>query len=142
MTFPSTIPIKSVGATASDYDQYREAWQTVSDLYKGGAILRDAVQKRGLYLLRKPKEPAEVFQTRQQRFSYTNLLGNILGWYVAALFKTPAQLVKKIAGATGDAADKIPQPIQDFCTAFEKDADRAGTTYADFWRLVFESLVL
>jgi len=142
MNFPSFVSVKQIAATASDYDQQADAWTTASDLNQGGAVLRDAVIKRNKYLLQKPKEPAEVFRTRQQRFSYTNLMGNITGWYVSALFKLAPQLVKKKAGATGDAALAIPADASEFCTAFEKDADRGGTTYVDFWRKVHEGLLL
>jgi hypothetical protein len=142
MDFPSSLPIKSIGATASEYNRYAEAWQTAADLYEGGSVLKDKVVRRGQYLLKKPKEQEEVYATRQLRFSYTNLLGNIIGWYGAALFKTPAQIVKKRDGAEGDAALKVPADVETFCAAFEKDADRAGTSYVDFWRKAFESLVL
>ncbi len=151
MQFPSTIPIKTISATASEYDQYKDAWVTFSDLYQGGAILRDKVVRLAQYLLKKPKELSEVFATRQLRFSYTNLLGNILGWYGAALFKTPAQLVKKDSHAPTPKPDaegaaptepELPADADAFCTQFEKDSDHAGTTYPDFWRKVWESCAL
>jgi len=157
MEFPSTLAVKTLSVTASEYDQFNDAYRTFADLSAGGAVLKAAVLKRNLYLLKKPKEVAEVFSTRQQRFSYTNLLGNILGWYGAALFKIPATIVKKKPGVVATAAPAAPgapadpaadpalqlQPeATDFCAKFEKDADRAGTGYTDFWRKVFECLVL
>lgn len=141
-TFPPQLPVKDLARCSSEHKRYAEAWQTFADLNEGGAVLRNAVVNAGKYLLQKPKEPSEVFRVRQQRFSYANLMGNITGWYGAALFKTPAQIVKKTEGAEGDAASRIPKDAEDFCKAFEKDADHAGTTYADFWRKVFEGLVL
>lgn len=145
-SFPSSIPVKDLARTASEYDQYSDAWITVSDLSKGGSVLKDAVVKGSKYLVRKPKEPTEVFQTRQSKTSYTNLLGNITGWYGAALFKTPAQIIKKpaVAPAAGgtEVQPKLPADTEAFCDAFEADCDRAGTAYVDFWRKVFESLIL
>jgi hypothetical protein len=148
MTFPSSIPIAKIDAKASTYIQYSLAYSTFADLFQGGSVLRDAVIKLGIYLLQKPKELAEVFRTRQQRFSYTNLLGNIVGWYVSALFKEPPQILQKLAALAGAVIQAgtpvrpIPQDALDFCAAFEKDCDHAGTAYLDFWRKVFESAVL
>jgi hypothetical protein len=153
--FPSSIEVKKIDCKASTYNQYSVAYQTFADLFQGGSVLQDAVVNRARYLLQKPKEVRDVFKTRQQRFSYTNLLGNIIGWYGAALFKEPAQIIKKLAGvvaaikgalvgtaATPTAPPAIPKESSDFCEAFEKDSDHAGTTFADFWRKVFESAVL
>jgi hypothetical protein len=182
MTFPSKIEIKKIDAKASTYCKFAVAYTTFAHLYEGGALLQEAVIKLSLYLLQKPKEVAEVFKTRQERFIYTNLLGNIIGWYGAALFKTPAQIVKKLASATqmqpvvkappapvapppptpkpGEPTPppppakapplavaavtppELPKEAQDFCTAFEKDADHAGTAYVDFWRKVWETIAL
>jgi len=141
-TFSPTVKVSAINAKASDYDLFSDAWTTFADLSQGGALLREAVIKRGQYLWKKPKELAEVFATRQSRFSYTNLLGNIIGWYMAALFKLAPQLVLKVAGKEGDEATKIPQDAADFCAQFEKDADRAGCGFADFFPQVFESLAL
>jgi len=141
-TFPPTIPIKSLKETASDYNQYAETYRTVADLYQGGSVLRDKVIKSGYYLLQKPKEASEVFRTRQQGFTYTNLLSNVIGWYGSALYKVPAQIVKTRKGVDGDGAAKIPAEAEAFCNAIEKDCDRAGTAFVDFWRKAFDSLML
>jgi len=156
MNLPRLIQVKKIDAKASTYNQYSVAYATFADLFQGGSVLQDAVVNRARYLLQKPKEVAEVFKTRQQRFSYTNLLGNIIGWYGAALFKEPAQIIKKLLATIGATvkgalvgtaptpitAPPIPKEASDFCEAFEKDADHAGTSFADIWRKVFESAVL
>jgi len=142
MTFPPSLSIKDLKTTASDYNQYAETYRTVSDLYQGGSVLRDKVIKSGYYLLQKPKEVSEVFRTRQQRFTYTNLLSNIVGWFGAALFKVPAQIVKTTENAQPGTVPKIPSDATTFCEALEKDCDRAGTSFVDFWRKPFESLIL
>ena len=125
-----------------EYTGLKEAYQQINTLYKGGVMMREAVIRSGQFLIKNAKELAEVYATRQLRFSYTNLLGNIVGWYISAMFKQPAQLVKRIDGAEGQEALNVPQDVQDFCEAFEKDCDRAGCSFNEFMRDVTESVLL
>jgi hypothetical protein len=144
--FPQSAKVSELARTASEYDQFLAAWTTFSELYKGGAVLLDAVTKRGQYLRKKPKELSEVYSTRQLGFSYTNLLGNIVGWYGAALFKQPPQLIKRLENAKpavdGKPAAALPDDVTDFCAGFEADCDNGGTTFIDFSRGIFEFLML
>jgi hypothetical protein len=137
--FPSTVKVTKLNAQQPEYASLRGAYDDFSTLYEGGKAIRDRVTQ---FLRKRPKELSDVYTVRQQNFSYTNLLGNIVGWYEAALFKQAPQIVKKQAGATGDAALKIPGEVETFCAGFEKDCDQGGTSFVDFWPQVLESLLL
>lgn len=142
MDFPQSVPTKVLDKEHPEFSFYRESWDQISTLYQGGVAMREAVVRSGQFLAKNTKELPEVYATRQLRFSYTNLLGNIVGWYISAMFKQPAQLVKKRAGVDGDAAAQLPTEVETFCQAFENDCDRAGCMFTDFTRDVLESLVL
>jgi hypothetical protein len=137
--FPSTVKVTKLNAQQPEYASLRGAYDDFSTLYEGGKAIRDRVTQ---FLRKRPKELSDVYTVRQQNFSYTNLLGNIVGWYEAAVFKQAPQIVKKQAGAKGDAALKIPGEVETFCAAFEKDCDQGGTSFVDFWPQVLESLLL
>lgn len=140
--FPQSASVKKLSQEHPDYTFYKEVWEHISVLYEGGARIRESVLRGGQFLVKNPKELPEVFNVRQQRFSYTNLLGNVIGWYISELFKQPPQLVKKKAGSEGDAALKLPTEIEDFAEAFEKDCDRAGKSFNDFMHDVAEAALL
>lgn len=140
MNLPSTAPTKLLNAYHPEYSQWGQVWDDFSKLYQGGKVILNVVTR---FLRKMPKELPEVYMARQLNFSYTNLLGNILGWYGAALFKTPPQIVKRVAGIEGEESlAKIPTEVADFCEAFEQDADRGGCSFVDFWRQVAASMLL
>lgn len=139
--FPQFAPVNKLNLQHPDYAFFHETWELIGTLYEGGTRMREAVN-HGQFLVKNPKELPEVFSVRQQRFSYTNLLGNVIGWYMSALFKQPPQLTKKQAGVEGDTALKIPAPVADFCAAFEKDCDRGGVSFNDFCKAAAEAATL
>ena len=139
MTFPATAPVKQLAARHPEFDQRADSYDDFATLYEGGRSIKDRVTQ---FLRKRPKELADVYTVRQQNFSYTNLLGNIVGWYGSALFKSAPQIVKKVAGKTGDAANAIPADVDAFCSAFEANCDGAGGSYVDFWPQVLESMLL
>jgi hypothetical protein len=142
MQFPASAAVKKLDQEHPEYSFFKDTYQKIGLLYQGGTALAEAVIHSGLFLLQAPKEMPEVYAIRQLRFSYTNLLGNIIGWYTAALFKEPPQLTKKVDGVQGEAALAIPKPAAEFCTAFENDCDRAGTSLIDFMAEIAETCLL
>lgn len=142
MSFPQQAPVKKLDSQHPEFTFYQEAWQQIATLYQGGIAMKQAVVRGGQFLVKNTKELPEVFSTRQQWFSYTNLLGNVIGWYMSALFKQPPQYVLKQSGVEGEAALEAPQDVADFAETFEKDCDRSGTSLTDFWRKVLECALL
>ena len=59
-------------------------WRRYRDLYAGGEQFRLNAAE---YLLRRQKEPLEVYQERLARVFYENYLGSIVDWYAATLVR-------------------------------------------------------
>src|SRR5436305_8921534 len=115
--FPQTALVKQLNQQHPDYALYAHAWQQIATLYQGGVVMRQAVLG-GQFLQKGAKELPEVFASRQECASYTNLLGNVIGWYLTALFKQPPQYVKRVTDAEGEEATVLPGDAADFCEAF------------------------
>ena len=62
-------------------------WRRYRDLYAGGEQFRLNAAE---YLLRRQKEPLEVYQERLARVFYENYLGSIVDWYTATLVQAGA----------------------------------------------------
>ena len=95
-------------------------WQRHLDLYVGGEQLRRAA---GLYLVRRQKEPNDVYQERLSRVFYENYLGSIVDWYAATLFRTQPAI--SLGGMT------------EFYSEFLRDCDLGGRSFLEFCRAAF-----
>jgi len=123
--FPSTVKASVLDAKHPDWTSNAGTWETVSLLCEGGAHLKS---KAGLFLIRRPKEPNEVYEARLQMFTYQNILGTIAGWYESALFRRDPE---------------IDLPAEDaFLKGFLENCDRQGTTFVDLFRRVFRYMLL
>lgn len=127
MDFPPQVPVKVLDAQGPDASKFAAQWESIRILRAGAQDLKDAVQQ---FLVKRPKELTEVYLARSGRITYSPVLGNILGWYRSAMFKDSVQFAKS---QSTDAT---------FTDAFERDCDRAGTSYVDFLGQVLEHLVL
>ena len=104
----------------------KETWQRHQDFYAGGDQLR---RNAALYLVRRQKEPNEVYQERLSRVFYENYLGSIVDWYAATLFRSEPAIQ---LGAPGE-----------FYLEFLGDCDLGGRSFVEFCRRAFlEALVL
>jgi hypothetical protein len=106
-----------------EHPQYvlrKHVWRRYRDLYAGGEQLRFNAQH---YLVRRQREPGDVYAERLTRVFYENYIGSIVDWYAATLFRTEPTLT--FAGSDG------------FYASFVGDVDRKGTELSDFWRRQF-----
>lgn len=132
-TLATTLPTKQLDAKHPYYTANAPAWDDHELLYIGGQALK---AKADHFLVKRPKELAEVYAARVQRFQYQNILGTAIGWYQAAMFKTDPDIhIKK-----GEA--DVEEVTGEFYARFCSDCDRAGTTYVDFARRMFLSMLL
>src|SRR5438105_15892553 len=67
-----------------DYASKAAMWRRYRDLYAGGEQFR---AKAAEYLVRRQKEPVQVFHERLVRVFYENYLGSIVDWYAATLVR-------------------------------------------------------
>lgn len=104
-----------------EYVAARPSWRRYSDLYAGG----QQMQRRAAdYLVRRGREPGEVYYERLNRFFYENYVGSIIDWYSATLLRR-----EPVVQFNGDDARG-----KRFFGDFMQDCDRKGTTLSDFFR--------
>jgi hypothetical protein len=96
-------------------------WRRYRDLYAGGEQFRNNAAE---YLLRRQKEPLEVYQERLARVFYENYLGSIIDWYMATLVRR-----EPILEFTG-----TNEPAKEFFARFVQNCDLRGTTLTQFFR--------
>ncbi|MGH9584523.1 MAG: hypothetical protein ACRD4O_16490, partial [Bryobacteraceae bacterium] len=76
------------------------------------------------YLLRRQKEPLDVYSERLFRVFYENYIGSIIDWYPATLFRRGASLQFE----SGDIH------ARDFLSQLADDCDLRGTSLSEFLR--------
>ena len=67
-----------------DYTAKKAAWVQYRHLYAGGEQLRLHAPH---YLVRRQREPGDVYAERLIRVFYKNYIGSIVDWYAATLFR-------------------------------------------------------
>ena len=67
-----------------EYIAKRATWRQYRDLYVGGEQFRLSADQ---YLVRRQKEPGDVYAERLHRVFYENYVGSIVDWYTATLFR-------------------------------------------------------
>ncbi|MBZ5604900.1 MAG: hypothetical protein LAO79_21600, partial [Acidobacteriia bacterium] len=108
------------------YAARKQVWRQYHDLYVGGEQLRLNAQN---YLVRRQREPGDVYAERLVRVFYENYIGSIIDWYAATLFRREPVLM--FGGRDSG-----------FYSEFVDDVDRKGSSLGDFWRRQFvESMI-
>jgi hypothetical protein len=96
-------------------------WKKYRDLYAGGEQIRENAFE---YLIRRHKEPNDIYAERLSRVFYENYIGSIIDWYAATLMRREAAL---LFDGNDDAA-------KGFYNLFAEDCDLKGTSIAEFFR--------
>ena len=104
-----------------EYAAKKAMWKKYKDLYAGGEQMRENAFE---YLIRRHKEPNDIYAERLSRVFYENYIGSIIDWYAATLMRREAAL---LFDGNDDAA-------KDFYNAFAEDCDLKGTSIAEFFR--------
>jgi hypothetical protein len=116
--------MKNIDREHPEYIARKAMWKQYKDLYAGGEQLRAAASE---YLVRRHKEPGEIYQERLSRVFYENYIGSIVDWYAATLMRREPVLLME----GSDPAAKS------FYTALADDCDLKGTTLSEFFRQRF-----
>src|SRR4051812_37948590 len=104
-----------------EYVAKKQMWKKYRDLYSGGEQMREQACE---YLVRRSKEPNEVYQERICRVFYENYIGSIIDWYAATLLRREPVTMAEGANQSGKL----------FFNAFAEDCDLKGTSLSDFFR--------
>ncbi len=115
------IDIPNINREHPEYIIRKHMWRKYKDLYAGGERLRENAFE---YLIRRHKEPGEVYAERLTRVFYENYIGSIIDWYAATLMRREPVLL--FEGA--DTAAKT------FFSFFAEDCDLKGTSFSEFFR--------
>jgi hypothetical protein len=112
-----------------EYIARKAMWKQYKDLYAGGERLRASATE---YLVRRHKEPNEVYGERLSRVFYENYIGSIVDWYAATLLRREPML----------SFDGNDNTAKEFYNQFSEDCDLQGTNLSEFFRQRFiEALV-
>jgi len=112
-----------------EYAAKRAMWGRYRDLYIGGDQF---ISNADRYLVRRQKEPGDVYAERLSRSFYENYVGSIVDWYTATLFRREPVLT--VEGKNERA--------RQFFSGFIEDCDLKGTAFAEFFRKQFvEALI-
>lgn len=104
-----------------DYTERARMWRRYRDLYTGGERFRLNAAE---YLVRRLREPLEVYQERLARVFYENYVGSIVDWYAATLMREEPVI---------DLSDGNVKS-REFFGEFVQNCDRRGTTLTQFFR--------
>jgi hypothetical protein len=104
-----------------EYAAKKAMWKKYRDLYAGGEQMRENAFE---YLVRRHKEPNDIYAERLSRVFYENYIGSIIDWYAATLMRREAALLFE----GNDEAAK------GFYNLFAEDCDLKGTSIAEFFR--------
>jgi hypothetical protein len=112
-----------------EYAAKRAMWRQYRDLYAGG---EQFIASADQYLVRRQKEPGDVYVERLSRSFYENYVGSIVDWYTATLFRREPALTFE-----GNS-----ERSKSFFSVFAEDCDLKGTNISEFFRRQFvEALV-
>ena len=104
-----------------EYQAKQGMWRLYRDLYAGGGQFK---RHAGEYLVKRHREPLDIYGERLSRVFYENYLGSIIDWYAATLFRREPLLSYE---GTNDRA-------RTFYNEFAEDCDQRGTSITDFFR--------
>ena len=112
-----------------DYKAKKAVWKTYRDLYSGGEQIRANASS---YLVRRQKEPLDVYSERLSRVFYENYIGSIIDWYAATLFRREPMVMTEGDNDSG----------KEFVGKFTDDCDLRGSNLSEFFRRqVIQTLV-
>ncbi len=112
-----------------EYAAKKATWKVYGDLYAGGEQFKSNAAE---YLVKRHREPLDVYYERLYRVFYENYLGSIVDWYAATLFRREPILSFEGPNERGKA----------FFAEFVEDCDLRGSCLSDFYRRVLtEALV-
>jgi hypothetical protein len=121
--------LRQINVEHPEYVARKHVWKMYRDLYAGGEQIK---QNASEYLVRRQKEPADVYQERLGRVFYENYLGSIVDWYGATLFRREPLLL----------VDGNDERAKQFVNEFAEDCDWKGTSLSEFFRkLITEALI-
>jgi hypothetical protein len=113
--------MENINREHPEYVLRKAMWKKYRVLYSGGETMREHAFE---YLIRRNKEPDDVYQERLCRVFYENYIGSTIDWYAATLLRREPSLVFDGSNEAG----------KQFYNEFAEDCDLKGATLAEFFR--------
>lgn len=104
-----------------EYRARKAMWRKYRQLYIGGEEMK---LNAGEYLMRRQKEPLDVYNERLQHAFYENYVGSIIDWYASTLFRREPMMTFEGTNQAGRA----------FFNTFSEDCDLKGSALSDLMR--------
>ena len=133
----SRVPVSAINRECAEYKSHAPEW---ADLALLSGPSTEVKKHAARFLMRRPKEIQDIFQSRLQSFTYTNIMGNGLGWYVAKLFKDEIDVDVKVSGDTVDLAAEGEAGEHEYYACFLKNCDQAGRSFTEAMKEAFRQL--
>ena len=121
--------MENINREHPDYIVRKAMWKQYKDLYAGGEHLRTNACE---YLVRRQKEPGQVYEERLRRVFYQNYVGSIVDWYAATLMRREPML--QFEGSDPGA--------KSFYNLLSADRDLKGTNLHEFFRECFVQVMV
>jgi hypothetical protein len=121
--------MQNINREHPDYIARKAMWKQYKDLYAGGEQMR---LNAGEYLVRRQKEPGQVYGERLRRVFYENYVGSIVDWYAATLMRREPML--QFEGSDAGA--------KNFYNLLSDDCDLKGTNLHEFFRQRFVQVMV
>src|ERR1039457_6898405 len=121
--------MQNINREHPEYIARKAMWKQYKYLYAGGEQLRLNAYE---YLVRRQKEPAQVYEERLRRVFYENYVGSIVDWYAATLMRREPML--QFEGSDPGA--------KDFYNLFADNCDLKGTNLHEFFRQRFVQVMV
>src|SRR5579871_5221320 len=121
---PEGLNMLKIDREHPEYVARKAMWRQYKDLYAGGERLRANASE---YLVRRHKEPGQVYQERLGRVFYENYIGSIIDWFAATLVRR-APSVTIEGGSPGSRG---------FYNILAHDCDLKGTNLSEYFRQRF-----
>jgi len=116
--------MQNINREHPEYAARKAMWKQYLDLYAGGEKFR---LNAADYLMRRQREPQQVYYERLGRVFYENYIGSIVDWYAATLMRREPMLLF-------DGPDEC---AKNFYGVLTEDCDLRGTTLTEFFRRQF-----
>jgi hypothetical protein len=113
--------MQNINREHPEYVANKAMWKLYRDLYAGGERLR---ANAGDYLVRRHREPGEIYEERLGRVFYENYIGSIVDWYAATLMRREPVLL----------FDGSDAGAKSFYNLLSDDCDLKGASLTDFFR--------
>src|ERR1700742_549160 len=123
------ITMTEINREHPEFKRKREMWRMYRDLYLGGQEFKFRAAD---YLLRRQKEPLDVYGERLYRVFYENYIGSIIDWYASTVFRREPSL-QFIGGLDSGKA---------FLAELADDCHLRGTKLAAFFRRSFTDMLV